>query len=224
MLSHVVCDGDHPRACGEHVVTFAPMVKSAGPSPRMRGTLNPATPEVDQTGIIPAHAGNTNWIESPTGRIRDHPRACGEHPLVCIVALPLSGSSPRMRGTPNLGNHARTNARIIPAHAGNTRNGRRAVISSRDHPRACGEHPSCGRCIVSWTGSSPRMRGTHISVDSQSKISGIIPAHAGNTGPRLASRECRRDHPRACGEHKAGRVTLSNFPGSSPRMRGTLSH
>ena len=99
MLSHVVCDGDHPRACGEHVVTFAPMVKSAGSSPRMRGTLNPATPEVDQTGIIPAHAGNTQCIRLPRMERRDHPRACGEHSSGIGMMRYGTGSSPRMRGT-----------------------------------------------------------------------------------------------------------------------------
>ena len=51
--------GDHPRACGEHVLSDAAFVRSQGSSPRMRGTP-------------------MRLYESVLFR-RDHPRACGEH-------------------------------------------------------------------------------------------------------------------------------------------------
>ena len=50
---------DHPRVCGEHFWSCWLCAWLLGSSPRMRGTLDPAHPEIDQTGIIPAYAGNT---------------------------------------------------------------------------------------------------------------------------------------------------------------------
>ena len=55
----MILSRDHPRVCGEHVIAASVACILAGSSPRVRGTLNPNTPEVDQTGIIPACAGNT---------------------------------------------------------------------------------------------------------------------------------------------------------------------
>ena len=222
MLSHVVCDGDHPRACGEHVVTFAPMVKSAGSSPRMRGTLNPATPEVDQTGIIPAHAGNTQCIRLPRMERRDHPRACGEHVDGASHDVGAEGSSPRMRGTPFPHLRFVVPVGIIPAHAGNT--SRPCMMPSlvQDHPRACGEHPYHALACSLRRGSSPRMRGTRGHVRSNGEVGGIIPAHAGNTQSGHARGRSDGDHPRACGEHEHMTNEANGFRGSSPRMRGTL--
>ena len=72
-------------------------------------------------------------------------------------------------------------------------------------------------------GSSPRMRGTHVSPFREFAFRGIIPAYAGNT-PVPCFVDLRfRDHPRVCGEH-AVHVPKTVFRlGSSPRMRGTLN-
>ena len=66
------------------------------------------------------------------------------------------------------------------------------------------------------------MRGTPLRVQKRFRAIGIIPAHAGNTS--IVSRwygYCR-DHPRACGEHDTTNTPKVVYPGSSPRMRGTL--
>ena len=57
-------------------------------------------------------------------------------------------------------------------------------------------YPSSG-----W-GSSPRVRGTRAAANDW--------------------REVERDHPRVCGEHAGKGLTLDNYTGSSPRVRGTL--
>ena len=86
----------------------------------MRGTLiNKQTGEIED-GIIPADAGNTSARPSPWAAPWDHPRGCGEH---CDPRLPIgyvTGSSPRMRGTPGEELDDRAVVRIIPADAGNT--------------------------------------------------------------------------------------------------------
>ena len=106
-----------------------------------------------------------------------------------------------MRGTPLTGSVFLIFLRIIPAHAGNTRCSQSCLSRCRDHPRACGEHWHAFHHSLGLPGSSPRMRGTPTSEVGEAGLGGIIPAHAGNT--RLPSRNpcCRRDHPRACGEH-----------------------
>ena len=92
----------------------------------------------------------------------------------------------------------------------------------RDHPRACGEHLTTVSYWVSVAGSSPRMRGTPCAADGMPLDVGIIPAHAGNTPDQRRTCHVRRDHPRACGEHREHARIIIRRVGSSPRMRGTL--
>ena len=66
------------------------------------------------------------------------------------------------------------------------------------------------------------MRGTLPPRLCRVHSSGIIPAHAGNTGATARGAGRHRDHPRACGEHFLIGRRLRIAPGSSPRMRGTL--
>ena len=70
-----------------------------GSSPRMRGTLAWHASAAMATGIIPAYAGNTYRRGSTGSPSGDHPRVCGEHPIVLLVRADPEGSSPRMRGT-----------------------------------------------------------------------------------------------------------------------------
>ena len=53
---------DHPRACGAHPALASSMGSRLGSSPRMRGSLLPATVAVFPEGIIPAHAGLTRFL------------------------------------------------------------------------------------------------------------------------------------------------------------------
>ena len=132
----------------------------------------------------------------------DHPRVCGEHPLVYAQRSEIPGSSPRMRGTPVRLEWIRGENGIIPAYAGNTSTTRLPLRKHWDHPRVCGEHAVSASDSIMQTGSSPRMRGTQDLSMYCVPFSGIIPAYAGNTTEP---------------------VPLENASqGSSPRMRGTL--
>ena len=53
-------DRDHPRMCGEHQSLTPYISLSRGSSPHVRGTLVEYTTTVDESGIIPACAGNTD--------------------------------------------------------------------------------------------------------------------------------------------------------------------
>ena len=172
---------DHPRACGEHGIVHSRYGRCAG--------------------IIPAHAGNTACNRPPPLSRQDHPRACGEHPSCRSFPCLTRGSSPRMRGTPVIGNSIQPALGIIPAHAGNTWGSTAVFGTAWDHPRACGEHGV--HFVLSFLvwGSSPRMRGTLTIQRPQFASLGIIPAHAGNTVWKSPRNPLNGDHPRACGEH-----------------------
>ena len=91
--------GDHPRVCGEHYDPTRHGFTSVGSSPRMRGTLTKLLGKGATRRIIPAYAGNTKSLRLWSRAARDHPRVCGEHPMLLAILLVLPGSSPRMRGT-----------------------------------------------------------------------------------------------------------------------------
>ena len=95
-----VAHRDHPRVCGEHMVQGLDTLVDAGSSPRMRGTPRMRSDAASGRGIIPAYAGNTLFALRGACRRWDHPRVCGEHPEGAGLQAAISGSSPRMRGTP----------------------------------------------------------------------------------------------------------------------------
>ena len=198
---------DHPRVCGEHQPIGRKFHPITGSSPRMRGTRNLAGECDGDIGIIPAYAGNTGNTHTSTQQDRDHPRVCGEHQLGPVRDLEPTGSSPRMRGTPETPSFSGIRLGIIPAYAGNTTASSRITSRITDHPRVCGEHSMLNAAASASTGSSPRMRGT---LDADSAVVGnvgIIPAYAGNTANCGATGLVHGDHPRVCGEH-----LLSFFP------------
>ena len=135
-----------------------------GSSPRMRGTQHRLECAMVWFRFIPAHAGNTRTNIVKTVGPSVHPRACGEHNAInCGNAIAI-GSSPRMRGTLAALPAAEYTVRFIPAHAGNTQPRSSTGRPRTVHPRACGEHGAFGRRDPITAGSSPRMRGTHLSI------------------------------------------------------------
>ena len=108
----------------------------------MRGTLIVNYRHLTSDGIIPAHAGNTFFSHWLFYFAWDHPRACGEHSGRPLLRNEVTGSSPRMRGTPFGVSCSIFLLGIIPAHAGNTAITPIIEEKVEDHPRACGEHTS----------------------------------------------------------------------------------
>ena len=126
-----------------------------------------------------------------------------------------------MRGTA-LRQRSRTGAvRFIPAHAGNRGGSRSLPRAMSVHPRACGEQIPALTKSVTVSGSSPRMRGTVVSVDQSLQRLRFIPAHAGNSAVAVYRLHPHTVHPRACGEQSLIKQRRGNVIGSSPRMRGT---
>ena len=197
-IACIVASTVHPRACGERWISHhGPSL--GGSSPRVRGTpYSQAAPAVH--AVHPRACGERRRQPHRDALGTVHPRACGE------------------RGTPA---HERlTASRFIPARAGNATVIRHRPFLGRFIPARAGN--------TSWTdrsrflvGSSPRVRGTHVSAMAGISASRFIPARAGNAGSRLEGSGPSPVHPRACGERAPCNCTALTRVGSSPRVRGT---
>ena len=173
--------------------------------------------------FIPARAGNSQLPHSPFPRSTVHPRACGELLFDSSRAGGMSGSSPRVRGTPHRSDLPPSGTRFIPARAGNSQVDLRDIPAQTVHPRACGELKPCPQSGNLRIGSSPRVRGTRLDGDGCRSLCRFIPARAGNSVPPGRWRPLQAVHPRACGELvEQVRKPIALY-GSSPRVRGTRS-
>ena len=186
----------------------------------MRGILPAPVLLLPFPGITPAHAGNTRSSIRTAGATGDHPRACGEYVVLEVAVLTFKGSPPRMRGIPFPVQGREQEPGITPAHAGNTHRCTPAWCRRWDHPRACGEYLNEDAKKLTFRGSPPRMRGIQLTARCWKLISGITPAHAGNTGGKSRWTPTTGDHPRACGEYLFRKPFDFLLVGSPPRMRG----
>jgi len=67
------------------------------------------------------------------------------------------------------------------------------------------------------------MWGTPYLCNTSFLIPRFIPTHVGNTYHAVRRATSRAVHPHACGEHNHHSLPSAGYPGSSPRMWGTLS-
>ena len=110
--------------------------------------------------------------------------------------------------------------RITPAYAGKSVISGSLWLSSRDHPRVCGEKgfsAFLGNCCA---GSPPRMRGKADLCIGSERQTGITPAYAGKRERTGRLRRQAKDHPRVCGEKVSSTSPMKCLKGSPPRMRG----
>ncbi len=211
----------HPRGCGEHFAPSGSNPAQIGSSPRVRGTLGAEGKERYLKRFIPAGAGNTIQEDLAFSDVTVHPRGCGEHKDDRGFQVGDIGSSPRVRGTRAFTRARKPKRRFIPAGAGNTPTpGTKSSILSV-HPRGCGEHAHIEARYRCATGSSPRVRGTHMVIPIITIKIRFIPAGAGNTWLSLRAHELTAVHPRGCGEHLITVLEKAREYGSSPRVRGT---
>ena len=96
-------------------------------------------------------------------------------------------------------------------------------LSTRDHPRRCGENNKNTLCYGKDIGSPPQVRGKHCKLAVNVAGRRITPAGAGKTLLFLDFENLLRDHPRGCGENGLYALRLSKCLGSPPRMRGKQS-
>ena len=211
----------HPRVRGEHAGAACPLSRSAGSSPRARGTRFSNVRQDGLNRFIPACAGNTPRRTATHTAQSVHPRVRGEHVLEPTSLAGAAGSSPRARGTPAPCLLAQERRWFIPACAGNTVDEALPRLRDKVHPRVRGEHASSRMAYPSSIGSCPRARGTPRVRPNGAPGLRFIPACAGNTRSENSDAYRGTVHPRVRGEHLLVNSRTSLASGSSPRARGT---
>ncbi len=179
-------------------------------------------PGTGELGTIPASVGSRNGSGSVCPATRDHPRGCGEQPLMVVDGDAVLGPSPRVRGAVPSMNTAEGYRRTIPAGAGSRRSTSPARGDSGDHPRGCGEQSQASATICAQVGPSPRVRGAAARRTPAAERPGTIPAGAGSSRCCWSRTGIRGDHPRGCGEQGASDLVHESGQGPSPRVRGAV--
>ena len=109
---------DHPRLCGEKLVTVSCHTSGRGSPPPMRGKGNIFRRRSCDIWITPAYAGKRPLERPLTTATKDHPRLCGEKDQDPFGAVRDAGSPPPMRGKAEREKAEREKDRITPAYAG----------------------------------------------------------------------------------------------------------
>ena len=178
---------DHPRVCGEKACMQCTLQGHGGSPPRMRGKGRRNGRAFPGNGITPAYAGKSFLMFLRSGLLRDHPRVCGEKGSRIFQDPAGMGSPPRMRGKVMRRFSASAVGGITPAYAGKRLLRQLRHITSRDHPRVCGEKSGRRGLRVRQWGSPPRMRGKESLTFHSPPFAGITPAYAGKRIPPLSS-------------------------------------
>ena len=154
------------------------------------------------------------------------------------------GSSPLTRGKLDNLTIGEVITRLIPAHAGKTATIRRPTTSltgsspltrgkrrrrhllnsaAMAHPRSRGENLVSQTTPGTHGGSSPLTRGKQAPYLIGRGPSGLIPAHAGKTGPRCDRVNRAGAHPRSRGENDQGSGLGCRRVGLIPAHAGKTS-
>ena len=113
--------GAHPRSRGENPHRPAQVAHITGSSPLTRGKHKLKTAFQVGQGLIPAHAGKTLVVTDVPEMGWAHPRSRGENISSSEKSSPVLGSSPLTRGKRAGQPPTQARPRLIPAHAGKTR-------------------------------------------------------------------------------------------------------
>ena len=214
----------HPRGCGADGSSGGCGHYPQGSSPRVRGRRNVARQRNHATGLIPAGAGQTSEsVQTGRGR-RAHPRGCGADGIRKAWNLVSKGSSPRVRGRPEVRSRHAAGMGLIPAGAGQTSGCGTRCSCRRAHPRGCGADNADELEHRSIAGSSPRVRGRRAISILKGGEGGLIPAGAGQTSSKTPARSTAPAHPRGCGADLPAGHGAGGRRGSSPRVRGRLNY
>ena len=111
----------HPRSRGENLTCANPAASANGSSPLTRGKPRGSSRRRGGLRLIPAHAGKTQSADAQVSNDQAHPRSRGENPGRSCGRPLVEGSSPLTRGKQLLLGLQSDPFRLIPAHAGKTR-------------------------------------------------------------------------------------------------------
>ena len=185
--------------CGGAGKTILNMLRTEGPSPRVRGSPERRCRQRSGPGTIPACAGEPyrRIVDGAWGG--DHPRVCGGAAAVSWPRCQTWGPSPRVRGSPAAEPCGDLPGRTIPACAGEPASHRLSATMRRDHPRVCGGANRLFSLRRAIGGPSPRVRGSRRRFRQRHRRLGTIPACAGEPTRPPRATIWTWDHPRVCG-------------------------
>ena len=210
----------HPRSRGENVEPLDRVAVHEGSSPLTRGKRGPLPRPLGRVRLIPAHAGKTCPCPASRSPSAAHPRSRGENARTDGNGHRRCGSSPLTRGKPSTLRRRASRSRLIPAHAGKTRNTRILGNKLGAHPRSRGENGPQRTPGERSGGSSPLTRGKQPLRAPRWRRRRLIPAHAGKTTASRLSYLTGTAHPRSRGENGKAYLNLAVHAGSSPLTRG----
>ena len=180
--------GAHPRSRGENKKVPLGASGQAGSSPLTRGKRAATRTRRRRVGLIPAHAGKTSQLWEMKTAAAAHPRSRGENVIGVSGSVCVRGSSPLTRGKLRRHDRRRRRQRLIPAHAGKTKDALAAVKGTAAHPRSRGENLHEGGDDGRERGSSPLTRGKPCLRRGMPCAGRLIPAHAGKTNQDAITR------------------------------------
>ena len=213
---------DHPHACGDKSFIAALRKSGKGSSPRVWGQALRWWSYASASRIIPTRVGTRLALYSPPLPSWDHPHACGDKGLQCLMWLRQPGSSPRVWGQVALRLTQNCRNRIIPTRVGTSKETQEKRQGSEDHPHACGDK---GLQCLMWLrqpGSSPRVWGQVALRLTQNCRNRIIPTRVGTSKETQEKRQGSEDHPHACGDKCKFANRRHSTQGSSPRVWGQV--
>ena len=155
-----------------------------------------------------------------SGRVKDHPRGCGDKFTTLTSVKSSAGSPPRMRGQVTIITQIQAPNGITPADAGTRNFGYCSGPRTWDHPRGCGDKLYTWTPSLTTRGSPPRMRGQDLFGHIHFLFCWITPADAGTRSSGGCMRPRSQDHPRGCGDKTQKSQMPCQVAGSPPRMRG----
>jgi len=191
---------DYPRVGGGTHSILLQSIHLLGLSPRGRGNHRRITKSLEDSGTIPAWAGEPRWTGLQRLLPRDYPRVGGG-------TNGTRRSTARNRGT-------------IPAWAGEPGISRELRRMARDYPRVGGGTPGYSLTSLPPQGLSPRGRGNRFDSGGDRAWAGTIPAWAGEPVKTLFLILFKRDYPRVGGGTFLNRFPGYRIAGLSPRGRG----
>ena len=169
----------YPRVCGGTRPRRRPSSHASGLSPRVRGNLLVWLLLRRSCRSIPACAGEPLDRLSRSMRDLVYPRVCGGTDGSRTSFRRRHGLSPRVRGNHEQPDHEWRCRRSIPACAGEPAGYHRSALLKPVYPRVCGGTSFMRRSTSFVSGLSPRVRGNLKRKGRAGRVTGSIPACAG---------------------------------------------
>ena len=168
-----------PRASGGHPMFSRGLTITMRSSPRERGSSEVSPGIAAPVLVVPARAGVIRLGRCRGSWVRHRPRASGGDPSRLGSRRGSGRSSPRERGSSDLGLPVRGMNIVVPARAGVIR-AEHDLGHPRDRrPRASGGHSLGFTGIAQGVGSSPRERRSSAVLPAEQHAAVVVPARAG---------------------------------------------